>query len=402
MGLFHAVAGVLALLIALFLVRPLIAGRAGALARGARDAQLYRDQLNEIARDLERGSIGAAEAEGARAEVSRRLLGASLRAETDAPLRPAPRRTSALVAGIALIGAPALALALYVAHGAPDLRDLPFVTRAVAPPATFAQRPTQAEAEAVSPPASPPPLAAEERDYAELIAQLEAIVAQRPDDIEGRRLLANGYMRLGRHAEAWRVYDTLIGLLGNAAEPELYAAQVDAMAMATGGYISPEAEQVLAEAIAGDPSMPVTRYYSGLLLAQQGRLDEAVAVWEKLRAEVPAGAPWAEFLDMMLVEARAVQPSAPGPDAAEVEAAAAMSPDERQAMIEGMVGRLEQRLTAEGGAVEEWLRLIKAYVQLGKPEEARRIYALGVAAFGNSSEAGFLREQALVLGVIAE
>ena len=69
MGLFHAVAGALALLAAVVLIRPLIAARGDVPARGARDAQLYRDQLDEIDRDLERGTIGASEAEGARAEI---------------------------------------------------------------------------------------------------------------------------------------------------------------------------------------------------------------------------------------------------------------------------------------------------------------------------------------------
>jgi len=67
-----------------------------------------------------------------------------------------------------------------------------------------------------------------------------------------------------------------------------------------------------------------------------------------------------------------------------------------------MVARLEDRLTTEGGTVEEWLRLINAYVQLGKPDEARRIYALGAKSLGDTSEAGALREQALVMGVISE
>lgn len=410
MALFYSIAGAMALLIALILAWPLIARRASAASRGARDAQLYRDQLDEIARDLERGAIGASEAQGARAEVSRRLLAAATRAETSAPLEPAPRLHSILAAGIALIGAPALAVAIYFAHGAPNLPDMPFANRSAESSPAMIQRPSQAEAEVLfsSEPTEPPP--AESKDYVDLIKQLEGVVAERPDDIQGRRLLANGYMRLGRHAEAWRTYVELIDLLGDAAEPALYGAQAEAMVLAAGGYISPEAEKVLAEAQKRDPSLPVARYYSGLLLAQKGQIAEAIDIWEKLRADTPSSAPWSEFLDVMLAQAKSVLPGssrtasarAPGPSAAEVESAAAMSPEERQAMIEGMVARLETRLTTEGGTVEEWLRLINAYVQLGEPDEARRVYTLATAAFSDGSEAGFLREQALTLGVISE
>jgi cytochrome c-type biogenesis protein CcmH len=308
------------------------------------------------------------------------------------------------MAGIALLGAPALAFVIYASLGAPELPDQPLAGRAAAP--AQAERPSQAEAEAAfSREAANPPVAAE-KDYADLVAQLEGVLAQRPDDIEGRRLLANAYMRLGRHAEAWRAFETVIALLGNAADPDLYGAQTEAMVMATGGYISPEAEQLLAEAVRRSPSSPLVRYYSGLLLAQRGQIPDAIAVWPKLRAEAPQDAPWANFLDGMLAEARAALPGAaqpaPGPGAAEIEAAGAMTPEERQAMIAGMVARLEDRLTTDGGTVEEWLRLINAYVQLGKPDEARRAYALGAAALDGSAEAGALREQALIMGVISE
>lgn len=397
MGLFIAVAGTMALATALILIRPLLAGRASAPGRDSRDAELYRDQLAEIARDVARGVISPVEAEAAGAEVSRRLIGAAARAETAQPLGPAPRRHSALAVAAAVFGAPVLALVVYLAHGVPGLPDLPNADRPM-----LAQGPSQAEAESAIAATEPPAaLAPDEQDYAALIAQLEGVMAERPDDTQGLRLLASGYSRLGRHAEAWKAYERLIGLLGAEAETALYAAQLDAMAIAAGGYVSPQAEAVLGQVLSRDPAQPVGRYYAGLLMAQQGQIDRAVEVWEKLRAESPADAPWLGFLEMMLAEARNVQSGNPGPGPAEIEAAETMSPAERQAMIEGMVARLESRLTSTGGEPEEWLRLINAYVQLGRPEDARRIYDSGMAAL-RGSEAGFLREQALVMGVIAE
>ena len=40
------------------------------------DVEVYRDQLDELERDLAAGSIGRTEAEAARVEISRRLLAA--------------------------------------------------------------------------------------------------------------------------------------------------------------------------------------------------------------------------------------------------------------------------------------------------------------------------------------
>src|SRR5580704_11485030 len=50
---------------------------ADAAPPGSGDVAVYRDQLEEVERDREAGTIGAPEAEAARLEVSRRLIGAA-------------------------------------------------------------------------------------------------------------------------------------------------------------------------------------------------------------------------------------------------------------------------------------------------------------------------------------
>lgn len=58
-----------------------------------------------------------------------------------------------------------------------------------------------------------------------------------------------------------------------------------------------------------------------------------------------------------------------------------MSPEDRQAMIEGMVANLQTRLDTQGGAPAEWARLIGAYRVLGREDEARVALAKARAAF---------------------
>ena len=64
-----------------------------------------------------------------------------------------------------------------------------------------------------------------------------------------------------------------------------------------------------------------------------------------------------------------------------------MTPEERQAMIRTMVAGLAERLATEGGPVEDWARLIRAYGVLGEPgkvapvvAEARQVFADDPAA----------------------
>jgi cytochrome c-type biogenesis protein CcmH len=65
---------------------------------------------------------------------------------------------------------------------------------------------------------------------------------------------------------------------------------------------------------------------------------------------------------------------APGPSAADMQAAAGMDPEARAEMIRGMVARLSERLATEGGPVGDWARLITAYGVLGETDKARETW----------------------------
>jgi cytochrome c-type biogenesis protein CcmH len=73
-------------------------------------------------------------------------------------------------------------------------------------------------------------------------------------------------------------------------------------------------------------------------------------------------------------------PASKGPSAEDMAAAGDMTPEERQAMIEGMVGQLEERLFTESGPVEEWLKLLNALQVLGQPERGKAALAEAEAA----------------------
>src|SRR5258707_6621419 len=99
---------------AVFAVLWPLGGRRRARASGG-DLAFYRDQLEEVERDRIAGRVGAAEAEAARLEVSRRLLAAADASSAAPPPASAswPRRVAALAAIVALpIGAGSLYLAL--------------------------------------------------------------------------------------------------------------------------------------------------------------------------------------------------------------------------------------------------------------------------------------------------
>jgi cytochrome c-type biogenesis protein CcmH len=107
------------------LILPVVRAKPSAqdLDRNAFDRAVFRDQLAELDRDVERSMIGVGEAEAARNEISRRLIAASA-----APVKARPLRTPFLALLAALI-IPAIAMPLYLRTGSPMLPDVPLATR---------------------------------------------------------------------------------------------------------------------------------------------------------------------------------------------------------------------------------------------------------------------------------
>src|SRR5690606_751564 len=86
---------------------------------------IYRDQLDELTRDRERGLIGDSEAEAARIEISRRLLNS----ETTGDAAGQPGSAYRIERLVAVIVVPLIAIGTYLYVGSPQLADLPIAGR---------------------------------------------------------------------------------------------------------------------------------------------------------------------------------------------------------------------------------------------------------------------------------
>jgi cytochrome c-type biogenesis protein CcmH len=409
---FWALAAAFAVMTALLLIRPLLTAGGTGISRATHDVAVFRDQLKAVERDLERGVLSPAEADGARAEVSRRLLAAASEEESTSGAAPAPARVSRMLA-LSLAGVVAVAGGgLYLAIGSPGAPDLPLKPRLEALREAAANRPGQEAAERDTASARAAGIGETNPDVQrmrDLVTQLRQVLAERPDDLRGRRLLVDALLRLDDTAAAWRAQREVIALLGPDVTARDHAMAGEAMILAAGGYVSPEAEVQLSEALRLDPADTTARYYAGLSLGQNGRADLTLDLWTKLLGEGPADAPWKQPILSMIegvaedagkpvppeaqtaVEAlralRAAPGSGPGPDAGAVRAAQDMTPADRRAMIEGMVAQLEDRLATEGGAPEDWARLINAYGVLGRGDDVARVAGSAKEAFAQAPDA---------------
>jgi cytochrome c-type biogenesis protein CcmH len=374
------------------------------------DVQVYKDQLREVERDLARGVLTPTEAEAIRVEVSRRLLEADRQAAEAGTAHHAPRIATGAVAALSAVAVVGGTFALYQWLGAPGYPDLPLATRIASAEAARESRPGQEAAEAEMTALARPPVEAG-AEYLALMDRLRATVAERPDDVQGHRLLARNETALGNYVAAREAQERVVALLGEAVTTQDIADLADIMVLAAGGYVSPEAEALLARVLAADPGNGAARYYTGLMMAQTGRPDLAFQVWDGLlRTSAPTD-PWvlpirAQIRDLAQIAGvrdyvpPEMAPRAPGPTAEAMEAAAEMTPEERMAMIRGMVDGLSDRLATEGGPPEDWARLIGALGVLGETAQATAIADEAETVFaGNDAALSLIAEARLRAGL---
>lgn len=366
----------------------------GGTVDGDQDMQVYKDQLAEVERDSARGVISKDEAAALRTEVSRRLLDADstkTRQENSVSL-PIGLITGALVAVTVLGGT----FFLYGRLGALNYPDMPLTSRLEQADAARRSRPSQAEVEAsLGEPAALPDV---DPRHLELMDKLRTALKDRPTDLQGHILLAHNEAALGNFAAAYQAQVRAIELKDAKATGADFADLADMLILAAGGYVSPQAEAAIENALQLDRGNGTALYYTGLMYAQTGRPDLAFQVWRSLYENSPADAPWiapiAQQIETVAADAgvryRPADRSGaatPGPDAAAIEAARDMTEEERNEMIRGMVGQLSDRLATQGGPPDEWARLIAALGVLGENERARTIWTEAKDVFAGSEPA---------------
>ena len=303
------------------LLIPLLRSRTASTGRLDGELAIYRDQLAEIERERAAGTLPESEAAAARIEVERRILAAG-----DRP--PAPARADAtlhkVLPPVLALAIPLLALGLYLQTGRPGLPAAPFVA------------------------GKPPPAAAEPFSVEKLLAAARARLAAQPDD------------------------------------PEALSALGEALTLEANGTVTGPAVESFNKALAAQPDDARALYYLGLHEAQSGDSRAALARWRALLAKSPPDAP---FLPMLRAEIERVAKAAnidvppmppssmPQPSREQQDAMAAMTPEQRQQAIRGMVEGLAAKLKENPQDRAGWLRLANAWKVLGENANAADAYA---------------------------
>jgi cytochrome c-type biogenesis protein CcmH len=302
------------------LLVPLLRARVPSAGRFEGELAIYRDQLAEIDRERAGGSLSESEAAAARLEIERRILAA---ADHATPAVDRPSILHRLLPPALALAIPLLALGLYLRIGHPGLPAARFVAGA-------------------GPPAE------QTMDIARLVAEARARAIARPDDADAQSALG------------------------------------EALTLEADGTVTPAALEAFNRAIALQPGDARTLYYLGLHEAQAGDSAAAIRRWRELEAGSPPDAPYLPMLRAEIARvARATGADAgapagtamPQPSREQQEAMAAMTPEQRQQAIRGMVEGLAARLKDDPRDRGGWLRLANAWKVLGDNASAVDAYA---------------------------
>ncbi len=359
---------------------PLSSGRnaGNAVPAAATDMDVYRQQLDELADDETQGRIGSAEAKSARAEIARRLIAAKRSANaahaegSDSRLR---RRVAAI---FGLVAVPAFALSLYFVTGAPEMPGQPLAARIAT--------------------------ASEDQGIDKLVGRVEKHLARNPEDGPGWEVLAPVYMRISRPADAATAWRNAIRILGSTAARQ--ANLGEALVAAQSGIVTAEAREAFEAAIEDDPAAAKPRFFLALAKKQDGDAAGAAEDWRALLADAPPDAPYRRSIELALADSgsQSAAPPAPqpGPTSEDMANAQSSPPGEQQAMIDGMVSRLAERLASEPDDAEGWLRLVRSYAVLGRQEDAKQAATTAMKSVSASADRARIASLVAELGIALE
>jgi cytochrome c-type biogenesis protein CcmH len=339
----------LAFVTLLAIAAPLLRGNRPAPDRASFDQAVYRDQLQELDRDIARGLLTAQDAAASRLEIQRRLLATERMGGAPARLSRSP-----ILAGAVFVVLTAGSVGLYLTIGAPGLPDVPFAER------------------------QPENGGQDRLGMQQAADQLAAKLQANPSDAQGWLLFARTESMLNRWSQAADAFHHAMVLGQNG--PDVTAPYAESLVMAAGGTVTPAAEAAFRQVLTADPSSAVSRYYLAIAAAQAGEPLKTIAMLQALLADMPGNSPLRDQIGQRIKDAAeaahvpvpelAKGSAAPGPDANAVAAAADMTPEQRQAMINGMVAQLAAKQAADPGNLDGWMRLGRAYTVLHETDKA--------------------------------
>jgi cytochrome c-type biogenesis protein CcmH len=335
-------------------------------SNAARETAIYEDQLKEVDRDLQGGTINTPEAESAKVEIQRRLAIATKNVTEARPISPAWRGAAlAATAALVILGS----VNLYNIMGSPDL-----------PSVSSAQQPAPA-AQAEAPAANATTTTGQ---VDAMVAKLNARLQANPNDAEGWRMLGWSQFNLQHYPESADAYAKALAL--DPANAEYKSAYAEALVQAAQGIVTPNAQALFAEVLAKEPKDSRGRFYVALAHEQSGDQSGALDRWLALLADTPPDAGWRDdvkqrIADLAKATGRDVTAALAMPSLPTTAQNQTLAQPEKDAMVADMIAKLAAKLEANPKDREGWAMMIRSLSVSGDKKGAEEALAEALEIF---------------------
>ncbi len=314
------------------------------------DVAIYNARVEEIERDLVAKRLDPEMAEAAKAEEARKLLKSQTSVDTQ---QSASEQPSGWWMTLGLFSIPLVSVLIYLSIGTPPGSQ------------------TSEEA---------PEVAQQSMD--QLIAAAERRLETNPDDLQGWQVLAPVYLRQQEFTKAENAFRNIIRINGESTEVLSTLGEVQ-VAKAS-GQVTSAALQSFERAIALDAKNSNARFFIGLYAFQTNDRDGAKAAWQTMIEGAKGDEDWLPAIKRRVAQLEETDTDGPTPDS--VEEITNLPQEEQQARIQSMVAGLAARLEENPTDKAGWLRLVRAYMVLGQPEEADDALTNAKQAFPGDQE----------------
>ncbi len=302
--------------------------------------------------------------------------------------RPIMRGASAprarMIGPLLAIAIGAVAFAIYAVNGEPSVEGRPY--------AAVADRVMQADPRTLSVP--------------EQELRLREMIRRDPDDADAMVRLGALLSAADRHLEAVATLERAVRLEPT---PQALSALGQGLVMLNEGEITAEARRAFEAAHEQAPGLAPPAFFLAQAAYDAGDRDAAFRRWADLLSRLDAEDPYRRVVATRAADLLS-RPVA-GPIAVEGEGAAGEAPSapfadmteaEAEAMIQGMMNRLETRLEANPDDVPGWLTLARARSLSGDRQAAEAAVARAAAQADGDGERAVLSALARALEIELE
>lgn len=143
-----------------------------------------------------------------------------------------------------------------------------------------------------------------------MIARIIERLKQNPDDIEGWLMLGRSYKYLQQYPDAAKVFAKLYQIQPD--NPEVLLNYAESLAMVRNGQLAGEPAALAYKAVKLAPDNNDALWMAGMAKAEEGEAEQAIAYWQKLAGQLPAGSASQQQVQQMITEAAARQSETTG------------------------------------------------------------------------------------------